>query len=186
MALILRLAADVSGAPGNIAAVTTSSRAAPHRPRGSGSCPLCSASCRFSHTIFALPFAFAAAVLARMEVPRAAVLWWITIAMVGARSLAMALNRLIDADIDARNPRTAEREIPSGRLTVAQVGGFCAVSLAVLLLAVSQLPQRDVGALADPGGGVRDLPLHQALHLDLPHRARAHDRPGAGRARGWR
>ena len=68
-------------------------------------------------------------------------LWWITIAMIGARSLAMALNRLIDADIDARNPRTAAREIPSGRLTVAQVAGFCAVSLAVLLLAVSQLPR---------------------------------------------
>lgn len=61
--------------------------------------------------------------------------------MVGARSLAMALNRLIDADIDAQNPRTASREIPSGRLRVGQVAGFCVVSLAVLLLAVSQLPE---------------------------------------------
>jgi 4-hydroxybenzoate polyprenyltransferase len=96
---------------------------------------------RFSHTIFALPFALAAALLARMEVPRAAVLGWITLAMVAARSLAMALNRLIDADIDARNPRTASRELPSGRLSKGQVIVFCFVSLAALLLAVSQLPE---------------------------------------------
>ncbi|HVG99752.1 MAG TPA: UbiA-like polyprenyltransferase [Miltoncostaeaceae bacterium] len=119
--------------------MTTSSRAAAPAA-GLGLVPALLNLVRFSHTIFALPFAFAAAVLARMEVPRGAVLWWITIAMVGARSLAMALNRLIDADIDARNPRTAEREIPSGRLTATQVGWFCALSLAVLLLAVSQLP----------------------------------------------
>jgi 4-hydroxybenzoate polyprenyltransferase len=119
--------------------VTTSSRAAAPAA-GLGLVPALLSLVRFSHTIFALPFAFAAAVLARMEVPRAGVLWWITVAMIGARSLAMALNRLIDADIDARNPRTAGREIPSGRLTAGQVGGFCAISLAVLLLAVSQLP----------------------------------------------
>lgn len=95
---------------------------------------------RFSHTIFALPFAVSAAVLARMEVPRAGLLGWIALAMVGARSLAMAINRLVDADIDARNPRTSEREIPSGRLRRAQVIGFCAVSLGVLLVAVSRLP----------------------------------------------
>jgi 4-hydroxybenzoate polyprenyltransferase len=95
---------------------------------------------RLSHSVFALPFALAAAVLARMELPRAAALGWITLAMVGARSLAMALNRLIDADIDRRNPRTASRELPSGRLRRGQVVGACAVSLAALLLAVSQLP----------------------------------------------
>jgi 4-hydroxybenzoate polyprenyltransferase len=120
--------------------VTTSSGAAPSAA-GLGIVPALLGLVRFSHTIFALPFAFAAAVLARMEVPRAAVLWWITLAMIGARSLAMALNRLIDADIDARNPRTASRELPSGRLRTGQVVGFCAVSLAVLLLAVSQLPR---------------------------------------------
>jgi 4-hydroxybenzoate polyprenyltransferase len=59
--------------------------------------------------------------------------------MVGARSLAMALNRLIDARIDARNPRTATRELPAGRLSVVQVGLFCAASLAVFLAAVWQL-----------------------------------------------
>ena len=118
--------------------MSTSSGAAP--AAGLGLVPALLGLVRFSHTIFALPFAFAAAVLARMEVPRSGVLWWITVAMIGARSLAMALNRLIDADIDARNPRTAGREIPSGRLSVGQVAGFCVVSLAVLLLAVSQLP----------------------------------------------
>ncbi|HSJ74041.1 MAG TPA: UbiA family prenyltransferase, partial [Miltoncostaeaceae bacterium] len=102
--------------------MTTSSRAAAPAA-GLGLVPALLGLVRFSHTIFALPFAFAAAAMARMEVPRAAVLWWITVAMIGARSLAMALNRLIDADIDARNPRTAGREIPSGRLTVGQVVG---------------------------------------------------------------
>ncbi len=64
---------------------------------------------------------------------------WITVAMVGARSLAMALNRLIDARLDARNPRTAGREIPSGQLSIVQVLLFCAVSLAIFLFAVWQL-----------------------------------------------
>jgi 4-hydroxybenzoate polyprenyltransferase len=61
--------------------------------------------------------------------------------MVGARSLAMALNRLIDARIDALNPRTAARELPTGRLLPRQVILFCAASLVVLLAAVSQLPR---------------------------------------------
>lgn len=125
---------------GNIGAVTTSSGAAP-QAAGLGLVPALLGLVRFSHTIFALPFALSAAFLARMEVPRASTLGWIALAMVGARSLAMALNRLIDADIDARNPRTAARELPSGRLRVGQVAGFCAVSLAVLLIAVSQLPE---------------------------------------------
>ncbi len=118
----------------------TTSEAAP-RAAGLGLIPALLSFVRFSHTIFALPFALAAAVMARMEVPRAATLAWIATAMVGARSLAMALNRLIDADIDAANPRTASRELPSGRLGVGQVVAFCAVSLAVLLVAVSQLPE---------------------------------------------
>lgn len=95
---------------------------------------------RFAHTIFALPFAFAAALLAGLAVPSAARLWWILLAMVGARSLAMALNRLLDARIDALNPRTAGRELPAGRLSPGQVVAFCAVSLVVLLVAVSRLP----------------------------------------------
>jgi 4-hydroxybenzoate polyprenyltransferase len=96
---------------------------------------------RFKHTVFALPFAFAGALLARLEVPSALRIWWILLAMVGARSLAMALNRLIDARIDALNPRTAARELPTGRLLPRQVIVFCAASLALLLVAVSQLPR---------------------------------------------
>lgn len=96
---------------------------------------------RFAHTVFALPFALAGAFMARMEIPAVSRMGWILLAMAGARSLAMALNRVIDAEIDARNPRTASREIPSGRLTRTQVAWFCVASLAALVLAVSQLPR---------------------------------------------
>ena len=94
---------------------------------------------KFEHTVFALPFAYVGALLAVDAVPSARVLLWVTVAMVGARSLAMALNRLIDAELDARNPRTAGREIPRGALTRPSVLAFCAASFAVFLLAVSQL-----------------------------------------------
>ncbi len=95
---------------------------------------------KLEHTVFALPYAYAGAVLAAGQVPAAQTLGWITVAMVGARSLAMALNRLIDAGIDARNPRTARRELPAGLLTPVQVAAFAAASLAVFLVAVWQLP----------------------------------------------
>jgi 4-hydroxybenzoate polyprenyltransferase len=94
---------------------------------------------KFEHTIFALPFAYVGAFLAVSGVPSAHDLWWITVAMVGARSLAMALNRLIDAGIDAANPRTAGRELPTGALTGAGVVAFCLGSLAVYVIAVWQL-----------------------------------------------
>jgi 4-hydroxybenzoate polyprenyltransferase len=94
---------------------------------------------KIEHTVFALPFAYVGALLAVNEVPSAGDLLWITVAMVGARSLAMALNRLIDLRIDAANPRTAGRELPSGRLRPWQVVAFCVLSLAVFLLAVWQL-----------------------------------------------
>ena len=93
---------------------------------------------KIEHSIFALPYAYVGLVLAPGGVSAADVVW-VTVAMVGARSLAMALNRLIDASIDARNPRTARRELPAGLLTRAQVLGFCALSLAVFLVAVWQL-----------------------------------------------
>jgi 4-hydroxybenzoate polyprenyltransferase len=95
---------------------------------------------KLEHTVFALPYAYAGAVLAAGEVPGLQRLLWITVAMVGARSLAMALNRLIDAGIDAQNPRTARRELPAGLLTPLHVAGFALASLAVFLLAVWQLP----------------------------------------------
>jgi 4-hydroxybenzoate polyprenyltransferase len=94
---------------------------------------------KFEHTIFALPFAYVGAFLAVDGIPSGHDLLWITVAMVGARSLAMALNRLIDARIDAANPRTAGREIPSGSLSIAAVVLFCLASLVVYLAAVWQL-----------------------------------------------
>src|SRR5689334_11078980 len=94
---------------------------------------------KFEHTIFALPFAYVGAFLAVDDVPSAHDLVWITVAMVGARSLAMGLNRLIDAGLDARNPRTAGRELPSGLLSPAAVVAFCIASLVVFLIAVFQL-----------------------------------------------
>jgi 4-hydroxybenzoate polyprenyltransferase len=94
---------------------------------------------KIEHTVFALPFAYVGAFLAVDGAPSAHDLLWITLAMVGARSLAMALNRLIDAGIDARNPRTAGRELPTGRLSVAQVAVFCVASLALFVLSVWQL-----------------------------------------------
>jgi len=94
---------------------------------------------KFEHTIFALPFAYVGAFLAVGGVPSAHDLVWVTVAMVGARSLAMGLNRLIDAGLDARNPRTAGRELPSGLLSPAAVAVFCALSLTIFLVAVYQL-----------------------------------------------
>jgi 4-hydroxybenzoate polyprenyltransferase len=94
---------------------------------------------KVEHTIFALPFAYIGAFLAVDGFPSAHDALWITAAMIGARSLAMALNRLIDAGIDARNPRTAGRELPRGALRPWQVVAFSAASLAVFLLAVYQL-----------------------------------------------
>ena len=95
---------------------------------------------KLEHTVFALPYAYAGAVLAENEIPSLQRLLWITVAMVGARSLAMSLNRLIDAGIDAQNPRTARRELPAGLLSPHQVAGFAVASLAIFLIAVWQLP----------------------------------------------
>jgi 4-hydroxybenzoate polyprenyltransferase len=94
---------------------------------------------KLEHTVFALPFAYVGALLAIDGWPGWAAMWWLTVAMVGARTLAMGLNRLVDAEVDARNPRTASRELPSGALTRIQVGILCAVALGVFLLAVFQL-----------------------------------------------
>ena len=94
---------------------------------------------RIEHTIFALPFAFAGALLATDGWPGWAEIGWITLAMVGARTLAMGLNRLIDAEIDARNPRTAVRELPSGQLHRLHVVALCAAALGLYLLAAFEL-----------------------------------------------
>ena len=94
---------------------------------------------RLEHTVFALPFAYTGAFLAVGGVPPARLLLWVTVAMIGARTLAMGLNRLIDASVDARNPRTASRELPAGTLTRAQVTALCGIALAVYLVAVFRL-----------------------------------------------
>mgnify|MGYP002399329890 CR=1 FL=1 len=94
---------------------------------------------KFSHTLFALPFAFTGALLAARGLPSIGQIVWILLAMIGARTAAMGLNRLIDADIDARNPRTATRAIPAGLLSKANVTLFILVSILLLLYAAYRL-----------------------------------------------
>ena len=94
---------------------------------------------RLEHTVFALPFAYVGALLAVDGWPGLEPMAWITVAMIGARTLAMGLNRLVDAELDARNPRTATRELPSGTLSRLQVAALCLLALAVYLVAVFQL-----------------------------------------------
>ena len=94
---------------------------------------------KVEHTVFALPFAYVGAFLAANASPGLHDVVWVTVAMIGARTLAMALNRLLDAEIDVADKRTAGRELPAGQLTEPQVAIFCRISLAVFLLAVWQL-----------------------------------------------
>ena len=94
---------------------------------------------KFSHTVFALPFALTGALLAAGGLPSGRQIIWIVLAMVGARTAAMGLNRLIDAEIDARNPRTADRAIPAGQIGKGTTALYIAASLALLLAAAAQL-----------------------------------------------
>ena len=94
---------------------------------------------KFQHSIFALPFAYFGAFLSQMKVPSFITIFWITLAMVGARSFAMSLNRLIDIETDRRNPRTAERALPKRLLSVSNVILFSIISLGFFLLAVYNL-----------------------------------------------
>ena len=94
---------------------------------------------KFSHTLFALPFALLSAVLAARGLPSWPTLGKILLAMVGARSAAMAHNRLTDRAIDATNPRTASRALPSGALTAGFVRIFLAASVALFLIAAASL-----------------------------------------------
>lgn len=94
---------------------------------------------KFSHTIFALPFAFTGALLAARGVPSLSQAGWIVCAMVGARTAAMGLNRVIDAEIDARNPRTSGRAIPAGLLGRGVVLAFVALSVFLMLFAARML-----------------------------------------------
>ena len=94
---------------------------------------------KFSHTLFALPFALLSAFLAAGGWPRPETLGKILLAMVGARSAAMAHNRLVDRGFDAANPRTASRALPTGALSVAYVRIFLLASIALFLAAAASL-----------------------------------------------
>ena len=94
---------------------------------------------KFSHSIFALPFAFTAALMAASGIPSLKQILWIVVAMVSARSGAMGLNRIIDRKIDAANPRTANREIPSGKINVGSAVFFTVLSLTVFVFSAYML-----------------------------------------------
>ena len=94
---------------------------------------------KWEHSIFALPFALTGAVLAAGGWPRWSVLGWIVVCMVSARSAAMAFNRLVDAKLDAANPRTALRALPAGQLQSSFVSGFVVVMAAMFLAAAGML-----------------------------------------------
>ena len=98
---------------------------------------------KFEHTIFALPFAFMGALVGSVtvngELPSWGQIGWVLVALIGARSAAMALNRMIDAAIDAKNPRTASRAIPAGLLKVGEVIVFTIVSFGLLIGAAAML-----------------------------------------------
>lgn len=94
---------------------------------------------KFEHTIFALPFAIMSAFIASDGIPAPDKLIWILLAMIGARSCAMAFNRLADSDFDGANPRTTARAIPAGRITKRAVWVFTVVSAALLVFAAYKL-----------------------------------------------
>jgi 4-hydroxybenzoate polyprenyltransferase len=94
---------------------------------------------KWEHSIFALPFALCGAMLAAGGWPTAHQLIWIVVAMVAARSAAMAFNRLADASIDAANPRTSARALPAGQLTSGFVVAFIVISCAVFIVAAAEL-----------------------------------------------
>ena len=94
---------------------------------------------KFEHTVFALPFALMSAAIAAGGIPPVRVLLWILVAMVGARSSAMAFNRLVDVEFDRRNPRTATRALAAGALTPPQVWAFVLGTTALFLVASWQL-----------------------------------------------
>lgn len=95
---------------------------------------------KVEHTVFALPFALTGLILGSGAIPAAPVWLWTVLAFAGARAAAMTLNRLIDASIDAANPRTSTRAIPAGRIGAAQAFLFAVLSFALMIIAAMQLP----------------------------------------------
>ena len=94
---------------------------------------------KFSHSVFALPFAFTAALIAAEGIPAPSQILWITVAMVGGRTGAMGMNRIVDRKIDALNPRTKDRELPRGVMKTWEAALFTAIAFAFLLLAAYML-----------------------------------------------
>ena len=94
---------------------------------------------KFSHTIFALPFALASMLIAASGFPDWRILAWILVAMIGARTAAMGFNRIVDREIDALNPRTQNREIPAGKVSVTQASLLVGVSALLFVFAAWQL-----------------------------------------------
>ena len=94
---------------------------------------------KFEHSVFALPFAVLAAFLSANGTPEWLALWWVLVAMVGMRTFGMSANRLIDAEIDARNPRTATRAIPAGTISRRAMLSYMLVAGLVFIAATSQL-----------------------------------------------
>ncbi len=94
---------------------------------------------KFSHSVFALPFAFTSALIAANGIPTVSRIFWITVAMVGGRTGAMGMNRIIDMKIDALNPRTKNRELPRGVIKTGEAFIFTAIAFALLLLAAYML-----------------------------------------------
>jgi 4-hydroxybenzoate polyprenyltransferase len=94
---------------------------------------------KIEHTVFGMPFLYSGAIIAAGGIPSAHVLLWITIGIISARTAAMSLNRLIDEEIDAKNPRTRNRALPSGLVTRDEMKALTAVSLVVLFIAALML-----------------------------------------------
>ena len=94
---------------------------------------------KIEHTVFAMPFLYSGAILAAGGIPSFHILTWITIGIISARTAAMGLNRLIDRDIDAKNPRTSNRALPAGLVSIGEVRALVGVSLVVLLIAAVML-----------------------------------------------
>jgi 4-hydroxybenzoate polyprenyltransferase len=94
---------------------------------------------KVAHTVFALPFALMGAFLAAGGMPPRKTLFYIVLAMIGGRSAAMGFNRVIDADIDARNPRTKDRAIPAGQVSKPMAAAFIFLSVLLLVLSAAKL-----------------------------------------------
>lgn len=103
---------------------------------------------KFEHTLFALPFAFLGAILAANGMPTFWQMFWITIAMFGARSAAMTFNRIVDLPFDAENPRTSDRELPSGKLSLRFAWFFLFFS--VILFEVAAYELNDLTFILSP------------------------------------